>query len=109
MKFYFRSCLILTIALIFTAVIHPQDSVAQSTRKQPDSYVNVVIPLRGREYWQDTAKVTPLFEFLKSKNIPVTVLIQYSALNDQEIIDYLKRLPINFELGLFLEVDESLA
>ena len=81
----------------------------QANQEQSRSFINVVIPLRGREYWQDFSKVTPLLEFLKSRNIPVTVLIQYSALKDQEAVNYLKKLPERFELGLFLEVDESLA
>lgn len=84
----------------------------QNVSAQTDSsasYITVVIPLRGREYWQDFRRVSPLFEFLKNKKIPVTVLIQYQNLEDYEVTGYLKSLPFEFELGLFLEVDETLA
>jgi len=81
-----------------------------SPRYMPSaSYVNIVVPLRSREYWKDFGNVIPLFEFLKEEKLPTTVLIQYSNLRDPQVRDYLKSLPENFELGLFLEVDQVLA
>ncbi|OGG17291.1 hypothetical protein A3D78_05550 [Candidatus Gottesmanbacteria bacterium RIFCSPHIGHO2_02_FULL_39_14] len=73
------------------------------------SYITVVIPFRGREYWSDINRIKPLFDYLVEQNIPSTILLQYQNLNDREVIDYIKRFPNNFEIGLFLEVDESLA
>src|SRR3990167_828101 len=72
------------------------------------SYATVVIPLRAREYWQDFAKPKLLLDYLKKENLPATVLLTYASLEDPEVIAYLKKSP-NFELGVFLEVDEKLA
>ena len=80
-----------------------------ATNNSNFEYITVVIPFRGRSYWQDFSRVTPLFELLNAKNISSTVLLQYETLNDREVTQYLKNLSSNFELGLFLEVDESLA
>ena len=72
------------------------------------SYATVVIPLRAREYWQDFAKPKLLLDYLKKENLPATVLLTYAGLEDREVTAYLEESP-NFELGIFLEVDEKLA
>ena len=72
------------------------------------SYATIVIPLRAREYWQDFAKPQLLLDYLKKENLPATVLLTYASLEDPEVVAYLKKSP-NFELGIFLEVDEKLA
>ncbi len=43
------------------------------------------------------------------KKLPVTWLIQYDVLSDEPVIDLLKNLPADHEIGIFLEVDETLA
>lgn len=97
--------LILFVFLIAILLIYPRAVIA----KVNNAYVTVVIPLRGRDYWYDFKKVTPLIDYLKLKSIPATILVQYENFDDSEVVAYLKNLPQNFELGIFLEVDETLA
>ena len=101
---YHLFAFLITICLFYP---NPVYSYAKPPTDKP--YINVVIPFRGRDYWQQLHRVTPLFDFLIVQNRPLTVLIQYQNLSDPEIINYLKSFPSIFEIGLFLEVDESLA
>lgn len=97
--------LILFVFLIAILLFSPSGVIA----KVNNSYVTVVIPLRGRDYWYDFKKVIPLIDYLKLKSIPATILVQYENFDDSEVLTYLKKLPQTFELGIFLEVDEALA
>src|SRR3989344_4516679 len=100
--------LLLTLLVIITPYLFSPNYLSAASFP-PQSYVTVVIPFRGRDYWRDLSNVTPLFDYLSKQNIPATILLQYQNLNDHQVIDYLKTLPFSIEIGLFLEVDESLA
>lgn len=105
---------LLTFLLIFwyikiTIVNNPHKIKAQNIDKEQKRLVTVVIPVRGREYWQDMSKIKILTDYLTMKKIPATFLLQYQVLQDKEVVELLKNLPHNSEIGLLLEVDQNLA
>lgn len=75
------------------------------------SYITIVNPIRNRSLWQnkDLTYLTKQIDLYKTYNLPVTWLIQYDTLHDKDVINTLKRLNSNNEIGLFLEVSENLA
>ena len=86
---------------LFSFVITP------STVAAGNSFVSVVNPVRGSEFWEmkdqkpETA-VLGQIEILESFNLPATWLIRFDALDDQNIIQGLKKRSSD-EKGLFLE------
>lgn len=76
-----------------------------------DSFVAIVNPVRGRDTWvnKDINLLTRHIGPITKRNLSATWLLQYDALKDKEIVEVLKKLPKNQELGLFLEVSEPLA
>lgn len=82
-----------------------------STPLYADAFVTIVNPVRGRDTWVNKDinlfinHITPI----TNKNLSATWLIQYDALKDKQIVEVLRKLPKNQELGLFLEVSELLA
>src|SRR3989344_5129524 len=87
---------------LFSFVITP------STVAAGNSFVSVVNPVRGSEFWEmkdqkpETA-VLGQIEILESFNLPATWLIRFDALDDQNIIQGLKKRSSD-EKGLFLEI-----
>lgn len=77
--------------------------------QESKSYVNIVHPIRGRDLWQNINFLDEQIKTIADYNFPATWLLQYKALDDKEVIDRLKKLPKNQEIGIFLEVDEKLA
>ncbi|MFZ5366020.1 MAG: hypothetical protein ACOZBZ_01885 [Patescibacteria group bacterium] len=77
-----------------------------------DSFVTIVNPVRGKEFW-GLSEQTPLTavkiqsKIIKENGLVATWLLRYDALEDKELIDYLRTLK-NDELGLFLEITPSL-
>lgn len=109
---------ILTNLLIFLLIFwyikilfidNPRKIQAQNIEQESKRFVTVVIPVRGREYWQDLSKIKILTDYITMKKIPVTFLIQYQVLQDREAVELLRNLPHNNEIGLLLEVDQDLA
>ena len=78
-----------------------------------EKYATVVNPVRGNEFWNhsqnplDTPKEQ--YKILKDKKIPVTWLLRYDVLVNDEMATFFKTLPADQELGLFLEVTPKLA
>lgn len=76
---------------------------------------NIVTPIfivRGREYWRqskDISELTKLVSAVKEHKLHATWLIQFDALEDQQIVDQLKNLNNNQELGLYIEITRKLA
>lgn len=73
------------------------------------AYVTIVNPIRGRSIWKNSDLLKPQIQMIVDKKLPATWLIQYEVLHDEEILNLLKNLPKTQEIGLFLEVDETLA
>src|SRR3989344_6335548 len=94
---FFLSFLVLSLFLINTA-----------SCQAADSYVSVVNPVRGDDFWDSNEKPTDALlgqiDILKKFNLPASWLIRFDALNNAQIQDIVKTFPKNQELGLFLEV-----
>lgn len=72
-------------------------------------YATIVNPVRGRNFWQSIKSVQRQIDLITGYNLPSTWLLQYDVLNDDVALNLFKKLPVNQELGIFLEVDEKLA
>lgn len=77
---------------------------------QPNRFVNLVYPVRGRNLWVDAnvGQVDSLLAKLKGYGFPATFLFQYDALKDRLLIPRFSGCK-DCEFGIFLEVSEDLA
>lgn len=75
----------------------------------PSRSVTIVHPVRSRAIWKKIEAMENQILAVTEKKLPVTWLIQYDVLSDGPVIDLLKKLPSDHEIGIFLEVDETLA
>lgn len=73
------------------------------------SIVTIVNPVRSRNLWQDPDSLIKYSKMIRDKNLPSTWLLQYALLGDKPSVSQLKNLPDNQEMGILLEVDQSLA
>jgi hypothetical protein len=74
-------------------------------------FVTFVNPIRGRNLWFDKS-LTPLrnqYQSLNRYNYSATWLIQYDNFSDPGVINYLKSFNKDQEMGLFLEISQTLA
>ncbi len=104
-----------TIALFFVVfflLFGPKPLFAQEKNDCTNRFLTLINPVRGRSLWIDSS-LKPLenqFNLIKDHDFSATWLLQYDALVDDEIVDYIKN---NFsekqELGLFLEVSPDFA
>lgn len=100
---YIKSFLL--IVFLFFLFIFPS-----SVRASANSYVSVVSPVRGSEFW-DLKDETPAgnvksqLDLVTKKNIPTTWLVRFDALGDNQITSLLKDQP---EKGIFIEITPSL-
>lgn len=95
-----------TILLNFAGVVRAESEISCLER-----YVTLVNPVRGRELWLDKS-LKPIIEQYNASakyGFPVTWLLQYDALTDNELIDTVKNFEVGGEKGVFLEVSKSLA
>lgn len=90
----------------FLSVILTTSSVSAAT----GSYVNIVNPVRGGEFWDineaPEVGVQNEFNTLRKANLTATWLLRFDALNNEKIINLLK--PSSDEKGLFLEITPTL-
>ncbi len=76
-----------------------------------ENFVSIVNPIRGNDFWEmkdqkvETA-VLGQAEILKQYNLPVTWLLRFDALDNQDVLKTIKEVG---EKGLFLEVTPSWA
>ncbi|MDO8638595.1 MAG: hypothetical protein Q7R43_03395 [Candidatus Daviesbacteria bacterium] len=85
-------------------------ALTKPTFASQNSFVSVVNPVRGSDFWdlKDQKVETAVLgesEILKKYNVSATWLIRYDALLDESIISKIKNL--SDEKGLFLEVTPS--
>lgn len=76
------------------------------------SIITLVFPIRGREYWRQSKEIGQLdsiTQMVQQRELPATWLIHYDVLDDQQIVDRLKDLPKNQEIGVFSEITRKLA
>lgn len=76
------------------------------------SIITLVFPIRGREFWRQGKEIEhldSLTKLVQERKLPATWLIHYDVLDDQQIINRLKALPKNQEIGVFSEVTRKLA
>lgn len=102
--------LISLVLLLFFFTILP---TAKEAFAAGDSFVSVVNPIRGNDFWtdKDQSVVTSIqgqIDILKKYSLPASWLIRYDALNDRSIINLLNSYSSN-EKGLFLEITPSWA
>lgn len=100
--------LILAITFLFFVTLIPFSVSAKS-----DSFISVVNPIRGRDFWEDRIQdpktvVFGQIEILDKFAINATYLFRYDALFEREIIDKLKNLKEQ-EKGIFLEITPTFA
>lgn len=77
-----------------------------------NNFVVPVIPLRNPALWRegsDLRHLSDIKDIATSSGLPITWLVHYDILKDPKIIEDLKLLPKNHEIGLFLEVTQRLA
>jgi len=74
-------------------------------------YVTLINPVRGRELWIDKTNnpIINQYNVAKESNLPVTWLLQYDTFADDSLVSEIKKFDSKQELGLFLEVSETLA
>ena len=101
--------LIALISLVVFSFLFSQNSLALE-----NSFVNIVNPVRGKDFWglKDQEPLTVVKEQLKviqENNFVATWLLRPDALFDEEISHYFKNFPQGQELGVFLEVTPSWA
>lgn len=85
--------------------------VSDSQFECPNRYMTLINPIRSRDLWNDKS-LKPLedqYTTLNSKKFPATWLIQYDAMFDPELLNYLRGFNKQQELGIFLEISEKLA
>jgi len=86
--------------------------LAKETVDCNDRFLTLINPIRGRGLWQDKS-LKPLedqFGLIANHNFSATWLLQYDALIDSEIVDFVKdNFSNNQEIGLFLEVSPNFA
>lgn len=72
------------------------------------AFISIVNPIRGSDFW-DLKNQTPdvaVFgqaKILEKYNLPATWLLRFDVLDDKNIVDLLKKRPLD-EKGLFLEI-----
>lgn len=75
----------------------------------PQRIITIVHPIRSRTLWKDLDAMRDQIRAVTDRKLAVTWLIQYDILSDEPVLKLLKDLPPDHEIGIFLEVDETLA
>lgn len=92
-------------AVLFSLILLTRISYAQTR----DSFVEIVMPVRGSEFW-DKGGITPAQSFrsylgaIDQRKLKSTFLLRFDALSDPNITDVLKSDQNRPEVGIFLEI-----
>jgi len=89
-------------------------SFSQNSLALENSFVNIVNPVRGKDFWglegqEPSIAVGEQLKVIQENNFQATWLLRPDAIFDPQIVDYFKSFPANQELGLFLEVTPAWA
>src|SRR3989344_7572403 len=91
--------------------IFPKDIIATETYTScPYRFITLVNPVRSRRLWGDRSlkPIKEQYDILNEKKMPVTWLLQYDVLKDEELVDYIYSFNDDQEKGLFLEISPEL-
>lgn len=113
-QFFQRKTKTLFGLLLFTLflLIFPTKANAKNLNFDcPNRFVTLVNPVRDRSFWLDQTlgPIENQYSLIKSSNLSATWLLQYDALTDFELTDYLKTFDSKQELGVFLEITPALS
>ena len=104
--------IVFILIVLLTPIFYPFRVLASELKFDcPNRYLVLINPIRSRNHWGDKS-LRPLedqYKAINSKKFPATWLIQYDAMSDPELLNYLKGFEKSQELGIFLEVSENLA
>ena len=104
-----KRSILLLVAFLF---LLPNKLLAKEKLGCDDRYLTLINPVRGRDLWSEKS-LSPLekqYEQIAQYNFSATWLLQYDALTDEELVQFIKNnFSNNQELGLFLEVSPWLA
>lgn len=81
--------------------------------QQPtEKSVVLVNPIRGNDFWEHDFNLleTPKnqYQLLSKNNLPATWLVRFDALKDLKVVEFLKSLNSQQEIGIFMEITPSL-
>jgi hypothetical protein len=77
--------------------------------ERPNQYVTVVNPVRISTYTKDSSKsIAAQYSVIHERNLPATWLLTYPVLMDEKAINAIATFDSHQEIGLFLEVSDSL-
>ncbi|MDP3758598.1 MAG: hypothetical protein Q8Q86_02670, partial [Candidatus Daviesbacteria bacterium] len=104
--FFIAASLLISFNLLSSRAI-----LASNGQTCDNRFVTLVNPVRGRNLWIDKT-INPLkdqYNLAKEYKVPVTWLLQYDALVDEEILKETKKFDPSHEIGVFLEVSPDYA
>lgn len=102
----FLGCILLSILILFNSKI----VIAQEKPSSCDNrFATLVNPVRGRNLWKDkTVKsLQDQYALAGKYNVPITWLLQYDILEDQDVLSEISKFNSLQEMGVFLEVSEN--
>src|SRR3989338_9978964 len=91
---------IATSLLIIFNLLSSRAILANNGKTCDNRYVTLVNPVRGRNLWIDKT-INPLknqYDLAKEYKVPVTWLLQYDALEDEEILKETKKFDPSHEI-----------
>jgi len=92
--------------LLISFLLNPFSTFALESQ----SFITIVNLVRGRPMWSELFLLKKHAKSSHDRSLPVTWLIQYNVLDDEDVIDLLKTYEEKGdEIGVFLEVSEDLA
>lgn len=74
-------------------------------------FLTIVNPVRGRDLWYDPSleSIREQYQPINSASFKATWLLQYNAIQDNELVTEIKKFNEKQEIGLLLEISEKLA
>ena len=88
--------------------------IASPVFASQNSFVTVVNPVRGEEFWslefqKPLEAVVNQYELVKKNDLAATWLLRFDAIENQKIASFFQGVDKDQELGIFLEIVPSLA
>lgn len=105
-------CRCVYILLLIVALFISKEAIAKETTIVCDNrFATLVNPVRGRDLWIDKNInfLKDQYSLVRKYNFPTTWLLQYDALEDEEIFNVIKQFDSSQEIGVFLEISPLLA
>ena len=95
---------LISLTILFAFLSTPLPVLAAGSQ-----FITIVHPIRGKDFFQledekPINNVLRMWQIVQETNLSATWLVRPDALDDSEIVNFLKSLPSNQEVGLFMEV-----